>query len=288
MLNAQRHPFSNAVSGGVRAQSVDPARVSDRRVHVHRNAARVRDHGDHALDHVQVGAWDLGGELAALGEPRGDLVPLPNPRDRDSAEPHRVAGKERKRLEDHGRLIGHARPVGHPDRTVGTLARHAGPGGRERYHPVRSPRVRGLRGAGPEVHRADRRSQGHAVHHRPRSHHYTELPMNQRGYTIVELLVAIMIFSIGLLAMAGTASVIMSTLTSTQSRTIAASVAESRFERVRATPCVNRAAGSALSRGISEAWTLDRLARADDVTVNVTFLSNRRQRTETFRSFLPC
>ena len=112
--------------------------------------------------------------------------------------------------------------------------------------------------------------------------------MNRRGYTIVELLVAVMIFSVGLLAMAGTASVIMSTLTSTQSRTIAASVAESRFERVRATPCVNRAAGSALSRGISEAWTLDRLARADDVTVNVTFLSNRRQRTETFRSFLPC
>ena len=114
--------------------------------------------------------------------------------------------------------------------------------------------------------------------------------MNQRGYTIVELLVAVMIFSVGLLAMAGSASVIMSTLTSTQSRTIAASVAESRFERVRATPCATRAAGSAaaVSRGISEAWTIDRLARADDVTVNVTFLSNRRQRTETFRSFLPC
>jgi len=112
--------------------------------------------------------------------------------------------------------------------------------------------------------------------------------MTERGYTIVELLVAVMIFSVGLLAMAGTASVIMSTLTSTQSRTIAASVAESRFERVRATPCVSRAGGSAVSRGISEAWTLDRLARADDVTVNVTFLSSHRKRTETFRSFLPC
>jgi type II secretion system protein I len=110
----------------------------------------------------------------------------------------------------------------------------------------------------------------------------------ESGYTIVEVLVAVMIFSIGLLAMAGTSSVILSTLTSTQSRTIAASVAESRFERVRATPCVGRAAGSAVSRGISEAWSLDRLARADDVTVNVTFVSSHRQRTETFRSFLPC
>jgi prepilin-type N-terminal cleavage/methylation domain-containing protein len=112
--------------------------------------------------------------------------------------------------------------------------------------------------------------------------------MTQRGYTIVELLVAVMIFSVGLLGMAGTASVIMSTITSTKSRTIAASVAESRFERIRATPCVSRAGGSAMTRGISEAWTLDRLARADDVTVNVSFLSNRRKRTESFRSFLPC
>src|SRR2546421_8288613 len=40
---------------------------------------RSRDHGDHALDHGQVGARDLGGELAALGEPRGDELPLPGP-----------------------------------------------------------------------------------------------------------------------------------------------------------------------------------------------------------------
>src|SRR5439155_2565308 len=149
---------------------------------------------------------------------------------------------QRQRPEDPGRLIGHTGPVGHPDRHVGTLRRHAGRAEREGYDPVRPPRVRGLRGAGPEVHRPDRRCHGHPVHNRPRSHHYTELSMNQRGYTIVELLVAVMIFSVGLLAMAGAASVIMSTLTSTQSRTIAASVADARFERVRAPPCVARAA----------------------------------------------
>ena len=80
----------------------------------------------------------------------------------------------------------------------------------------------------------------------------------------------------------------MAMLTSTQSRTIAAGVAESRFERIRTTTCASRASGSATTRGIAEAWTLDRLARADDVTVAVTFLSNHQSRTETFRSFLPC
>jgi type IV pilus assembly protein PilV len=111
---------------------------------------------------------------------------------------------------------------------------------------------------------------------------------SQRGFTIVELLVAVVIFSVGLLALAGTSSVILTALTTTKSRTLAAGVAESRFERMRTTACANRASGSATTRGIAEAWTLTRLARADDVTVAVTFLSNHRPRTEQFQSYMPC
>jgi prepilin-type N-terminal cleavage/methylation domain-containing protein len=113
-------------------------------------------------------------------------------------------------------------------------------------------------------------------------------PRSERGLTIVELLIAVVIFSVGLLGLAGTASVILTSLTSTQSRTIAANVADSRFDRIRATTCASRASGTAKTRGITEAWTLVHLARADDVTVAVTFLSNHQARTETFRSFLPC
>ena len=114
-------------------------------------------------------------------------------------------------------------------------------------------------------------------------------PRSERGFTLAELMVAVVIFSIGLLAMAGTAGVIVTTLTSTQSRTIAAGVAESRFERIRTTACASRASGSATTRGIAETWTLSHLPRAeDDVTVSVTFLSNHRTRSETFQSILPC
>ncbi len=112
---------------------------------------------------------------------------------------------------------------------------------------------------------------------------------NRRGFTLVELMVALVIFSIGLLALASTASAIMTMIGSSQSRTVAAAVAASRFERMRATACLSRPlTGSATTRGVTEAWTLARLPRADDVTVTITLKADHRQRTQVFSSYIPC
>lgn len=111
---------------------------------------------------------------------------------------------------------------------------------------------------------------------------------SQRGFTLIELMVAIMIFMIGLLAMAGTSSMIMTMIAGSQSGTMAATVAEARFERMRGTACASRASGTATTRGISETWTYFPMQRADDVVVTVTFVRNRRVRTERFQSFIPC
>jgi prepilin-type N-terminal cleavage/methylation domain-containing protein len=108
------------------------------------------------------------------------------------------------------------------------------------------------------------------------------------GFTIIEMLVAVVIFSVGLLALAGTSAMIVTSMSNTESRTVAAAVAESRFERIGSLACASRASGSAVTRGISETWSVAHLTRADDVTVSVTFLNQHRPRTATFRSFLPC
>jgi len=108
------------------------------------------------------------------------------------------------------------------------------------------------------------------------------------GFTIIELIIAVMIFTVGLLAMAGTASLIMMTITGSKTRSVAATVAESRFDRMRAQGCVAHTSGSAVTRGIREDWSVKTLARADDVTVVVTMLSNHRVRTQAFRSYIPC
>jgi type IV pilus modification protein PilV len=110
----------------------------------------------------------------------------------------------------------------------------------------------------------------------------------RHGFTLVELLVALMIFSVGALAMAATSANVMTLITASKNRTLAAAIAEARFERMRSQPCSAHTSDSTASRGVTEAWQVVNLVRADDVTVRVTFNSNRRLQTRVYRSFMPC
>lgn len=108
------------------------------------------------------------------------------------------------------------------------------------------------------------------------------------GWTLVELMVALMVFSVGALAMSATAANVMSMITASKNRTLAASVADSRFERMRAQGCYRHQSDSATTGAITEVWQVVPLVRADDVTVRVTFAANHRMQTRVYRSFLPC
>jgi Tfp pilus assembly protein PilV len=105
---------------------------------------------------------------------------------------------------------------------------------------------------------------------------------------LAELLVALMIFSVGALAMVATSANVMTLMTASKNRTLAASVATARLERMRSQPCSAHTSDSTTSRGIGESWQVVNLTRADDVTVRVTFVANRRVQTRIYRSFLPC
>lgn len=110
----------------------------------------------------------------------------------------------------------------------------------------------------------------------------------RRGFTLAELLVALMVFSVGALAMAATSANVMTLITASKNRTVAADVAQARFERMRSQPCALHTTDSATTRGVAESWRTVNLTRADDVTVTVRFNSNRRTQTRVYRTFLPC
>jgi type II secretion system protein I len=108
------------------------------------------------------------------------------------------------------------------------------------------------------------------------------------GFTLAELLVALMIFSVGALAMVATSANIITLMTASKNRTLAADVAQARFERLRGLPCTAHTSDSTTANGVAVSWQVVNLVHADDVTVKVRFVSNRRQQTRIYRSFLPC
>jgi prepilin-type N-terminal cleavage/methylation domain-containing protein len=110
----------------------------------------------------------------------------------------------------------------------------------------------------------------------------------RRGFTLAELLVALMVFAVGALALVATSANVITLMTGGKNRGVAAAVAQARFERMRSQPCSLHTSDSTTGNGIASSWQVVNLSRADDVTVTVRFYSNRRQQTRVYRTFLPC
>ena len=82
-----------------------------------------------------------------------------------------------------------------------------------------------------------------------------ESPIRPRsGFTLVEMMVAIVILSIGLLGLASTAAVVTRQVGGGGNLATAGQVAEKRLERLRSLGCSKIADGTATTRGVYEHW----------------------------------
>ncbi len=98
----------------------------------------------------------------------------------------------------------------------------------------------------------------------------------RRGFTLVELIVAMLMLTIGLLGLAGVGAVVLKQTRGGTYQTIAASIAQSRFEQLEGDPCASIVSGSATVRGMSETWTVSALGvRAKTVRDTVTFVGTK-------------
>ncbi len=89
------------------------------------------------------------------------------------------------------------------------------------------------------------------------------------GFTIVEVLAAVFLLAVGLLAVAGLAAVAQRTTRRGTTQTLAAAIGQSRFDSLASLPCrtlaVNGATtGGATTRGVRERWRV-----TDGVNVKV-------------------
>lgn len=115
--------------------------------------------------------------------------------------------------------------------------------------------------------------------------------MNTRGFSLIEVVVAMVILTVGVLGLAASAGAI-SRLTAEGGRASeAAAVASSRLERLRATPCGSMTNGSATSGQISETWrivTPSAAPFAREITVVVSYPYGRGTRSATYITEISC
>jgi len=114
----------------------------------------------------------------------------------------------------------------------------------------------------------------------------------RRGITLVELLVAMSILSVGLLAIAGVSGSITRSLGESRSETLAATAAMARFERVAGTQCSSLTLGSVTavtSRNITERYiVIDEGNNTRRVIDTISWKTRRGTRVAAFTTLLPC
>lgn len=108
------------------------------------------------------------------------------------------------------------------------------------------------------------------------------------GYTLVEIVVALLLFSVGGLAMVSTGAVVGRELRANASRERAARIATARLEMLRA-GCRSASGGGEELGKIKSEWSVGRPDSAQmSLLEAVTYPTRQGVRTDIYRATLPC
>ena len=114
---------------------------------------------------------------------------------------------------------------------------------------------------------------------------------DRRGFTLIEVIAAIMLLSIGLLAVAGLGVVAAKTTRRGSTQTLAAAIAQSRFDSLSSLPCASLAAngasaGTSTTRAVGARWRGVAGWNGKRLTDSLTVPG--RANTLVYQSVIPC
>jgi prepilin-type N-terminal cleavage/methylation domain-containing protein len=119
---------------------------------------------------------------------------------------------------------------------------------------------------------------------------------SQRGFTIIEVMIAMVLLTVGVMALASGSAQVSRMIGRGRTDTMVAEVVTSRADQLRriaastTPPCTALAAGNAVTSGITEQWTVLGAAGAvsRDVQLILSYQTARRARTDTTLITLYC
>lgn len=113
---------------------------------------------------------------------------------------------------------------------------------------------------------------------------------NRSGFTIVEVVVAMLVLSVGLLGLAASAGAATKMIAQGNRYTEASTLANERFEILSTERCPTVATGSETRGAYSLSWTVVSAAggRARELNVSVTSPTSRGTRTDAFTTVRFC
>ena len=108
------------------------------------------------------------------------------------------------------------------------------------------------------------------------------------AFTIVELLVAIVVSTIGLVALAATSGLVAAHVGDGGRLTAAAHAARTVLDSLGARRCDAIVSGSAIRDGVAVEWVVSRDSSAAQVELTVAAALRRGSRREAYRLLVPC
>jgi prepilin-type N-terminal cleavage/methylation domain-containing protein len=108
------------------------------------------------------------------------------------------------------------------------------------------------------------------------------------GFTLIEVVIAIVVLGAGALALAGSAALTVRRMAEAARRSAAVSVARTRAELSLASPCGALASGSESARGIRSDWVVATGSASAELSQRVSYPSMRGERSEDFLTAAPC
>jgi prepilin-type N-terminal cleavage/methylation domain-containing protein len=107
------------------------------------------------------------------------------------------------------------------------------------------------------------------------------------GYTLIEIIVALMVFTVGALALAASSGVVARAMASNATKELAARIAVSRIETI-ASQCATAGSGRETIRQIESNWVTTTGPTTTDVTESVGCPALGRSCTVSYRATIWC